>query len=90
MAVSLDEMRKASRNAVQKTNEELEAKAQLLTSNEAKDVIDKLLKTSIPLADMRLLQEIVQKTTNKNLALLAIIQKSSSLAKEVKNILFKL
>jgi len=88
MSVSLIELRKASNAAAQKTNEELEAKVQTLSSNEAKDVIEKLLKLAIPETEMSQLKEIISKTTNKNLALLAIMQKCSSIAKELRNILF--
>lgn len=88
MTINLVELRKASREAAQKTNEELETKVQALSSNEAKSVIEKLLKLAIPEVEMNQLKEIVKKTTNKNLALLAVIQRCSSVAKEVKCLLF--
>lgn len=88
MTINLIELRKASNEAAQETNKELEAKVQTLSSNEAKSVIEKLLKLAIPEVEMNQLKEIVKKTTNKNLALLAVIQRCSSVAKEVKCLLF--
>lgn len=89
MTINWIELRKASKEAVQHANKEIETKAQRLSAKETEDVIEKLMKSAITQEELSRVKEIVQKTTNKNLALLAVIQKCSSLTNEIRDILFR-
>lgn len=90
MTIDLDKLRKEADTAAQIVNDKNnEEAAQLFDIGKIKEITKELEKASVPMEDIQKLELEITKSSNKNEAILKILNGESTIARILKGILLK-
>ena len=90
MSDPLEELRKASQNAVQLTNQQLGDKIAQFKDPEIAEMLTALKKSAVDPVTVEDLQQKINQATNKNKIILDVIVKGGTLGKELMDIVTKI